>query len=845
MDELLQEFLNETAENLEIADNELVKFERDPDDKEALATIFRLVHTVKGSCGFIGLPRLERVAHAAETLLGRVRDGEIVVDAAIVTATLDAIDRVRSITAGLAQTETEPEGDDTALIERLEGLAAEDRAAQDDKAGNGSAACAPPEPASTDPSEEQDPPALGRGGAAQTIRVSVDLLEELMTGVSELVLTRNQLMQERRREDAADLALPIDRLSAQIGRLQESVMRTRMQPISGAWNILPRMVRTLSVDLGKRIDLVMEGGDTELDRQMLELIKDPLAHMVRNSADHGLEAPAERAAAGKGETGTISLSATQEGGHITITLEDDGRGINTHRLREKAVASGVMTVAEAKAAGEPQLCRLIFHPGMSTAEAVTNVSGRGVGMDVVRANVEKIGGAIEVDSTPGQGTRFKLRIPLTLAIMPALIVGVGEARFAVPQIAVAELVRTGEGSEHRIEHVAGAPVLRLRGRLLPLATLSTALYGASPDDPAAPDNAADYILVIRSAGLHFGIIVDRIYDTEELVVKPVSRTLSHLPLYSGNAILGDGNVIMILDMNGIAADLADVAGEDPANDDKAAAPEDGRDAMLVFRAGRDVQPFAVPLSLVTRIEDLDAAAVERAGGGYVVQLRERLVPLVGMDETWSPAETGRQIALVFSDLHDTVALAVDEVIDIVDAAVSLEISSSDPARLGTAIIAGKATDLIDVAYLLRRRSDRDGDMHYSARPTPGSIKADILVVDDSPFFRNMLKPLLDSAGYTVTTAAGVDEALAMRESGKRVDLILSDIEMPGKSGLDFARAVRGGGAWAKVPMVALSSLAGEDDMDAGIAAGFDRYVAKFDRERLLTLLATSLKDRAA
>jgi|TARA_R100000501_G_scaffold5804_1_gene12803 two-component system chemotaxis sensor kinase CheA len=821
MDDLLPEFLSETAENLQIVANELVRFERDPSDAEVLANIFRLVHTVKGSCGFIALPRLERVAHAAETLLGKLRDGELQANAAIVTETLAAIDTIRQITHSIGVDGKEPEGDDGKLIERL------------DRLSRGETLCAP------------NPEATGNAGdigasrdegsmANQSIRVSVTLLEELMTSVSELVLTRNQLIQERRATGSTDLDLPLQRLSAQISRLQDSVMRTRMQPISGAWNLLPRIVRQLSVDLGKEIDLELEGGDTELDRQMLELIKDPLAHMVRNAADHGLEAPADRSAQGKSPRGTIRLTAVQEGGHITLTLSDDGRGLNFGRLREKAVERGQMSPAEAAAATEAQLARLIFAPGMSTAAEITQISGRGVGMDVVRANIERMSGTIEVDSSPGKGTRFSIRVPLTLAIMPALIVGVGEARFAVPQMAVAELVRTGDHGGHRIEMAGPVPVLRLRGRLLPLLHLGEVLQTGGTD--------SDHVLVIRGGGTQFGILVDTIFDTEELVIKPVSRPLSALGVYSGNAILGDGEVIMILDVTGLAEHLGDSAIEEPEEDEEEACEAAlAKDAMLVFRAGGQPHPRAVPLALVSRIEDIEHDRIERSGRDHVVQLRESLVRLVDMAAPYAPPDGGRQTALVFASRDETVALAVDEVVDIVDAHLALDMTSDDPAVLGSAVIDGQATEVIDVSYLLYER--------YGGRSGPprAGKGGRVLIVDDSPFFRNMLTPLLDRAGYDVTSAASVDEALSLRDAGEPFDLILSDIEMPGKNGMDFARAIRAGGEWTKLPLLALSSPAEQDDMDAGLLAGFDRYVTKLDRRRLLALVDSSMsrKDKAA
>ncbi|MEE4349932.1 MAG: chemotaxis protein CheA [Pacificimonas sp.] len=682
MDELLQDFLEETAENLERADNDLVRFEQEPGDAALLNEIFRLVHTVKGSCGFIGLPRLEALAHAAETLLGRLRDGTLAVSADAVTATLDAIEGIRAITASLAETETEPEGDDAALIARLDALASGDAAPAPEPA---------PAPAPVSRSGHDDTAPVATAIQSQSIRVSVDLLEELMTSVSELVLTRNQLLQAHRQSEAETLSLPLDRLSAQIGRLQDSVMRTRMQPISGAWAALPKMVRSLALDLGKALDLEMAGGDTELDRQMLEMIKDPLAHMVRNAADHGIEPPDVRRAANKPEKGNIRLAAAQEGGHITITLTDDGRGLDMDELREQAVKKGLMSRAEAEAATDTQLTRIIFAPGFSTAREVTAVSGRGVGMDVVRANVEKIGGSIEVESKQGEGTRFLVRIPLTLAIMPTLIVGIGEARCAVPQIAVAELVRTGETTDYRIEHVAGSPVLRLRGRLLPLMDLAGTL--------GVERGAADHVLVIRSAGLMFGVLVDEIFETEELVVKPVSRPLGGLAVYSGNAILGDGSVIMILDTNGLAAEISDVSGEESAETAPAAAAADS-EALLVFTAAGFAKPLAVPLSLVSRIEDIERSAIEGGPGAHVVQMRGKLVPIRPLTGVIDQTAATRQTALVFAMGPQSLALAVEAVVDIVDARVDIEVEAAAKGSLGTAIVAGKATDILDVGWLL-------------------------------------------------------------------------------------------------------------------------------------------------
>jgi two-component system, chemotaxis family, sensor kinase CheA len=821
MDELLGDFLTETAESLLTVDNEIVTFERDPSNREVLNNIFRLVHTIKGTCGFLNLPRLERLAHAAETVLGKVRDGQVEVTPAMVGETLAAIDAIKAILGVLGATGKEPEGDDEALIARLGDTLSADA---------GVTAAGPAEPV--------DPVAARDGGTRvnQSIRVSVSLLEQLMTTVSELVLTRNELQQHIRGLKDERLLAPLQRLSAQVGELQESVMRTRMQPISNAWSALPRLVRSLSVELGKPIELETHGGDTELDRQLLELIKDPLAHMVRNAADHGIESPEARKAAGKDARGRIVLRAGQEGGHIVITLADDGRGIDTGRLRDKAVALGLLGSGEAAQLSAPQLQRLIFHAGLATAAAVTSVSGRGVGMDVVKSNIEKIGGTIDLDSTPGKGTLFTIRIPLTLAIMPALIVAAAGERFAVPQMAVVELVRAGAGSEHRIERIDSAPVLRLRGRLLPLVDLA-GLLGIGGDAPLG-----SYVLVVRAGNVAFGLVVDHIFDTEEIVVKPVAPILKGLNVYSGNAILGDGQVIMILDANGIAQQ---VCGVGEAESEAEAERElhghvSDTDSMLVFRAGEG-GPKAVPLSLVARLEEFDVAAIEWSEGRPLVQYRDTLVPLLPVAGDSEVRREGRQPVLMFADGERMVGLVVDAVLDIVEASVEVRMASDTPARLGTAVIGGKATELLDVAYYLNLASRAAPARDASE----AEAKSRVLIVDDSAFFRNMLKPLLSAAGYRVTTAASADEALALRDEGERFDLILSDIEMPGLSGVEFAREVRGDDRWQRVPLVALSSLTADDHVREGRAAGFNQYVAKFDRGLLLEAVARQLNLEAA
>jgi two-component system, chemotaxis family, sensor kinase CheA len=835
MDDLLTEFLTETAENLETVDNELVRLERDPNDKRVLDNIFRLVHTIKGTCGFLGLPRLEAVAHAGETMLGEFRDGKIKVTPKRVTLILQALDCIKVILNALEKTTQEPEGSDAALIAKLNAASVGDDVLDDEVSASQAVADTP---AMADDSNDTDDNSHKNN---QTIRVSVNLLEDLMNLVSELVLTRNQLTQMVRKSENLELTGPVQRLSQCTTELQEGVMKTRMQPIGNAWAKLPRVVRDLGVELKKKIDIDMRGADTELDRQVLELIKDPLTHMVRNSADHGIELPAVRAAAGKPEMGRINLNAYHQGGQIVIEVSDDGRGLNIERLREKAVQSGLVSAAEAELMSDTHVQKFIFHPGLSTADAITSVSGRGVGMDVVKSNIEKIGGTIEVASTAGRGTRFAIKIPLTLAIVSSLIVAANEERFAIPQISVLELVRAADDSDYKIERINDTPVLRLRNRLLPLIFLKDILK--LPNEKEA---AEVFVVVTQVGSFAFGIVVDQVFDTEEIVVKPVSPLLKHLAVYSGNTILGDGSVIMILDPNGMANVVTKIEHDNEESIRQAAANDSTaveHENMLVFHAG-DAVPKAVPLSLVARLEELPVETIEYAEGRPMVQYRGSLMPLVFVDKTCKLRESGRQPVLVFVDGGMTMGIAVDEINDIVDVSLNIELSADRNGRVGTAVVAEKVTEVLDVGYyfsLAFRDFLKNGDHGKDYKTQSRRSEKQLLLVDDSSFFRTMLKPLLLAAGYRVTAVSGVQAALALRDEGKAFDIIVSDIEMPGQSGIEFAETIRSSGAWSQTPLVALSALTAATDIERGRKAGFDDYVAKFDRDQLVLVIDEQLK----
>jgi len=803
VDDLIAEFLTETAESLEVVDSELVKFEANPNERKTLDNIFRLVHTVKGTCGFLGLSRLEAVAHAGETLLGRFRDGKLDVTPIAVTLVLHSIDRIKLILNGLESTGSEPDGDDHDLIAQLEAMAEgqdvdlgavkavqvpdrpiasepEPVAMKAPALGTGdvdpstgralrpgevseadleaafAAAEAPdwmadePEPEveakpdakkkATKKDKEPEPvatkaeapkaapaalePLAGLGGedaqgiaTTQSIRVSVDVLEGLMTLVSEMVLTRNQLLQiSRNREDSA-FATPLQRLSTLTGELQDSVMKTRMQPIGAAWKKLPRLVRDLSYELNKKIDLVMDGEGTELDRQVLELIRDPLTHMVRNSADHGLEPTQERIDLGKPAAGTIKLSAFHEGGYIVIRIADNGRGLNTARIREKIVEKALATRGEIDAMTDQQVHRFIFAPGFSTAAAVTNLSGRGVGMDVVRTNIEQIGGQIDLNSVPGQGTTFTIKIPLTLAIVSALIVGAGGQKFAVPQTAVMELVRTGQNAEHRIEKIEQSMVLRLRNKLLPLLQLGPTLQleAAKSEDPS-------FVMVIQVGERRYGLVVNDVLDTEEIVVKPLATILRDVNVFSGATILGDGSVVLILDPNAMserAGTLEEKQTEDVEDTSAAADAQGQRCAMLLFKAGAGA-PKAVELEHITRLEHVESSQIEIMEGRAALQYRGKLMPVLTVNGDLSSllraSTEGEHIQplLVFTGEGYAMALAVDEIIDVVEDRLLIELSPDRPGMRGTAIVAGKACEILDVDhYHLRGLAEHQRRDHPS------------------------------------------------------------------------------------------------------------------------------------
>jgi two-component system chemotaxis sensor kinase CheA len=698
MADVVREFLIESRENLDQLDRDLVALEQNPRSREALGSVFRTIHTIKGTCGFLGFGRLEAVTHAGESLLSRLRDGTLALTPEIAAGLLELVDAVRAMLACIEATGTDGDADYAALLGRLAGLCAAEPPPAPPPAAP------PPTPAAPDDAARRN-----RASVDPTIRVDVRLLDRLMNLVGELVLARNQLLQIRGARTEPALAAAAQRLDAITTALQEGVTKARMQPIGGLWGKLPRVVRDLAVACGKQVRVAMEGRETELDKTVIEAIKDPFVHLVRNAIDHGIEAPAARLAAGKPAEGCLTLRAFHEGGQVHLEIADDGAGIDTNRIRTKAVAQGLVGAEQAARLGERELIELIFLPGFSTAERVTRISGRGVGMDVVRSNIEKIGGTLEVATELGRGTTFRIRIPLTLAIAPALIVACDGDRYAIPQASVREVVRLGGGGPGGVELLGGEPVHRLRGALLPLVQLGRELGVAAPAPADLVGAAATDVVVLEAAGRRFGLVVDAVLDPEEIVVKPLGRLLRGVPVFAGATVMGDGRVALILDVLGLAERahvLAEVGGR--ASDERPApAPTRGDDHrdLLVFLLGAEAR-MAMPLALIARLEEIPRAAVEWVGGRPVVQYRGGILPLLSLAEVFGlgTANADPLTVVVHADGERRVGLVVDRIVDVVRASVRPAGGPTRPGTAGAVVIGERVTELLDLPAILAREA---------------------------------------------------------------------------------------------------------------------------------------------
>ncbi len=861
MSPIISEFLTESYENLDQLDQDLVDLEANPEEKSLLASIFRTIHTIKGTCGFLGFTKLESIAHVGENLLSKLRDAELAMTQDIANSLLTMVDAVREILSNIEENRSEGDIDYSDLVElmtylqsggnpepgesealgvslgldgpmeasaediagslyeRIGGQKAVDAAVdiffdkvlEDDRVkqffvdvdterlrnkeksfwtfafggesqytgktlreahqplldkglneghframmehfdgalqelnvpenlieeasiiflstreevlgrGEGTATDSAmqelersePDRRSGDKAAEEsylvnfEDRRIGGDRRSESIRVDVELLDRLMNLVGELVLARNQIIQFATSEREASFLSTAQHLNQLTSELQEGVMKTRMQPIGNIWNKFPRVVRDLAKSCGKKVRLDMEGKDTELDKTLIEAIKDPLTHIVRNSVDHGIEMPEDRVAAGKNPEGRLFLRAYHEGGQVNIEMVDDGAGIDPEKIKAKAISKNVITHQEAARMTDRELINLIFTPGFSTAEKVSNLSGRGVGMDVVKTNIEKIGGSVEIHSRVGEGTTLKVKIPLTLAIIPALLVTCGPLRYAIPQVSLVELVRLDEGeSESAIEYIQGSPVYRLRGNLLPIVYLHEEL-GVESD--TKKDDAVN-IVVLQADSRQFGLVVDGISDTEEIVVKPLGKQLKGINAYAGATIMGDGMVALILDAMGLAQKAHVVAegGRDHVRQealDREEAKGVDRQTLLIFSPGNETR-MAVPLSMVARLEEFQKEIIETSGDRQVVQYRGDIMPLIFLAEVFGmnsiKENDDTMQVIVYSDQGRSVGVVVDKIIDIVEESVTVKKGSVGHGILGSTVVQEKVTDMLDVEGVIRQ-----------------------------------------------------------------------------------------------------------------------------------------------
>jgi len=830
--EVIREFLVESHENLASLDQKFVELEKHPKDAALLASIFRTIHTIKGTCGFLAFSTLEKITHQAESILSQLRDGQRELSRPLVSLIFETVDAIRKVLASIEASGKEGPDRFENLTERLR-VAAQLTARPESKSGSKQDCSNPVDAVSGLKPEEEE--AKSSAVADANIRVGVGLLDKLMDLVGELVLTRNQILQfNADREDAA-LNATSQRLNLITTELQEGVMKTRMQPIGMVWNKLPRVVRDIAVSLGKQIRLEMDGAETELDRTIIEAIKDPLVHLVRNSCDHGIESPEARVRAGKQPLGRLTLRAYHEGGQVNIEIGDDGAGVDLARVKQKAIEKGLLRPEQAEKLSDREALNLIFLPGFSTAQIVTNVSGRGVGMDVVKSHIEKIGGVVDAFSRPGEGTTIKIKIPLTLAIIPGLVITSGGERFVIPQVSLLELIRLeGDSAEKHIEHVQGTPVYRRRGSLLPIAYLNQVLGLKSAEGAEAVS-----IVVLQAEDRQFGLVVDGINDTQEIVVKPLGKQLKGLTVYAGATIMGDGRVALILDVLGIgqrSGVIAEFREQTRAAGQKKTRKGIEQQRLLLFRAG-SFERLAVPLSLVARLEEFPQSAIEHAGGGPVVQYRNRILHLVPLRSVLEPGAPGPAQppdpvqVVVLNDGDRSIGMVVDEILDVAEEAVTVRQKSSRKGLLGSAVVGKFVTDFVDLNDVIQ------GAAETWFQGTSGLANGKtILVAEASAFSRGLIRSVLDMAGYRVIEAANLSEAIRGLEQ-QRVDTVVAALDLPPTGTAALIAAMRLRPEWGAIPVLALADSAEQARARAGQETGFQDCLAKFDREAMLASLA--------
>ena len=883
-DEILKDFLVEAKEGIAKLEEEFVELEKEPENVEILKSLFRTMHSLKGASGFFGFKSLESIAHFSEDILSKLRDGLLKPEPDIIDILLRAVDEIKYIVAHLEEHKQEPIEDrvlefivelsnfSEKLKKRIEGkgevreepkeekLSAEEtvEVKSEEEPSKGMSEDEAKEEIKEEPKEitlqevkevkkeerakdkPQESTAIPSTKELTETHVKVDihLLDQLMNLAGELVLARNRVVQLASRFHDSDLQRSVQTLSMVTSELQEAIMKTRMQPIGTVFNKFPRIVRDLSRQLNKKVNLKLEGTETELDRSIIEAIKDPLTHLVRNSIDHGIEPPEERVKLGKPEEGLLVMRAYHEGGQVVIEIEDDGRGIDVEKVKRKAIEKGLIDFREAERMSEKEILYLIFKPGFSTADKVTQVSGRGVGMDVVKTNIEKLGGTIELNTEKGKGTTVRIKIPLTLAIVPALIVTSQGQRFAIPQVSLRELVSINP--EKDLLKIGNTDFYRLRGEIIPVLSLSKVLN--------RPQTSQERNLVILNAGArYFGLLVDQIYDSEEIVVKPLGKWFKSIPLYSGATIMGDGKLALILDIVGLMKMLG-VALEELERglaQEKVHTAEETQ-FILIFEVGKD--NFAVPLALISRLDKVKSDKIATIGGKEVLLYKEKVIPVLRL-ENYLPIsypEYGDEVSvLFFTEREKTVAIVCSRIVDTLETTLDVDTTVyQQPGIIGHRIINDrtvlfldifKIIEMFDPEWFVVKKEEEAEEMVEPIR---------ILLAEDSPFFQNLIKNYLAQAGYEVDVAENGKVALEkLTQNPTFYSLLITDIEMPVMDGFTLIAEVRKNSQFVNLPILVQTSLAGEDIKKKVFELGANAYQVKLNREMVLQTINELLEVR--
>lgn len=866
-EDILKDFLVEAKEGIAKMEEEFIELERDRGNIEILKSLFRTMHSLKGAAGFFGFKSLEGIAHFAEDILSKLRDGVLEPREEVIDILLKALDQIKFIVAHLEEHKSEPiddrileflvelsnfadklkrgvepkktesisgEGEVTKEeVEKKEEIEKMEIVEKVDEVEKKEVERKSLPEMSKEAKEEKETSAIPQVQLTEThIKVDVKLLDILMNLAGELVLARNRVVQLANRMNDSELLRSVQTLSMVTTELQETIMKTRMQPIAVVFNKFPRIVRDLSKALNKKVNLYIEGAETELDRSIIEAIKDPLTHLVRNSIDHGVEPPEIRAQMGKSPEGKLFLRAYHEGGQVVIEIEDDGKGIDLEKIKRKAIDKGFLSEEEASKLTEKEILSLIFKSGFSTAEKVTQVSGRGVGMDVVKTNIEKLGGSIEINTLLGKGTTVRIKIPLTLAIIPALIVTSHTQRYAIPQVSLRELVSIN--LERDILKIGDTEFFRLRGEIIPVLRLSEILNYENGR------NQEKNLVILTTGEKFIGLLVDSIYDSEEIVVKPLGKWFKDIPIYSGATIMGDGKLALILDIVGLSkfVGLKTEEIEKTLEEKTVRKSLEENQFMLIFQVGEEY--LALPLALISRLDKIKAEEIQVIGGKEIILYKNQVIPIIRL-ENYLPLQgmppQEEYSLLFFKERDKTCAFLCSKIVDTLE--TTLEVKRDlyvQPGILGYRIINEKTVLFLDI-YKIIEMYDPEWFLVKEEEKEP----LQILLAEDSPFFQNMISNYLTQAGYIVEVAENGEVALNKLKSGLKPDVIISDIEMPVMDGFMFLKNLRSIPEFKDIPVLVLTSLTGEDIKRKVYELGANAYEVKLEREKVLGAISKLLE----